>query len=111
MPDLAAGATLEVAAPASTGAEEVVQADNSADESSQSTDTGVDTTQTDATDPNAPAPGTKFDARAIIKDPAKLAALKAVDPALVGFVRDAVFSQRELEKAGGLKTLIESHAL
>ena len=107
MPE-APGAVLEVAAPAATGAEETSQVDNSVDVSTESTG-AVDTEQTDAVDPEAPATGTKFDARAIIKDPAKLAALKAVDPALAGFVRDAVFSQREVEKAGGLKTLIESH--
>jgi hypothetical protein len=107
----AAGATLEVAAPASTGADSSVQADNSAEESNQLTGTeGEGGTGTGAEETEAqPVAGAKFDARAVIKDPSKLAALKAVDPALVGFVRDAVFSQRELEKAGGLKTLIESH--
>ena len=75
---------------------------NSVEESSQSTGEveqqgteGAVETETEA------KPTGKFDASSLIKDPAKRESLKALDPALPGFIRDAVFQRKQIDAAGG----------
>ena len=108
MPEAAIAAAEPVAA--STGGETTSQQVNSAQESSKSISAEA-TVEKNGGEEQTPTDGTeateKFDAHSAIKDPAKREALKAIDPSLPGFIRDAVYSQREIEKAGGLKALLE----
>jgi len=65
-------------------------------------------TETEGQSQEQPATG-KFDAAGLIKDPQKREALKSLDPSLPGFIRDAVWSKKQADAAGGLASLLETH--
>ena len=93
----------------STPVETSVNTESSAGESSQSTGAEATGERTEGTEPaeGEQRPTGKFDPRAAIKDPAKREALRAIDPSLPGFIRDAAFAAAQIQKAGGLEALLE----
>jgi hypothetical protein len=101
-----------IEAPAAAPAESVESShqENFGQESTESTGTQIETQDTGAVETEATEQtpqGGKFDASGLIKDPAKKEALKALDPSLPGFIRDAVFTRKQIEAAGGLPALLE----
>jgi hypothetical protein len=104
-----------IAAPASTGGESVATSEpgNVQEVSTESTeieaqgDAGAEATETQPSEQTQTTG--KFDAAGLIKDPTKKEALKALDPALPGFIRDAVWSKKQIDAVGGLPALLETH--
>ncbi len=113
MPEIVVAAP-EASALASTGADSTSQGESTSQESSQSTGAEVDAQGTESgaekvEGAKTEQPAAKGDLRAVLKDPAKREALKALDPALPGILRDALHGREALlrEFPGGLDEAVE----
>lgn len=111
MPE-AAGAVLEAPVSTGTGGEVSSQDGSTQEVSPQATGPEVDAKHPE-TSGGKPAeqqvPGTKADLRATLRDASKREALKAIDPALPGLLRDALHGHEQLmrEFPGGLNEAID----
>jgi|SRR6185312_1848905 len=107
MPELE-GAVAEAPVESSVSAESVSTSEDTG-QSSEVESQGTETqTETEGQQTEQQTTG-KFDATGLIKDPQKREALKALDPSLPGFIRDAVWSKKQADAAGGLPALLETH--
>ena len=104
MPELE-GAVAEAPVESSVSAEAPEVSSQPAEVEAQGAETQ---TETEGQSQEQPATG-KFDAAGLIKDPQKREALKSLDPSLPGFIRDAVWSKKQADAAGGLASLLETH--